>query len=236
MANWITHMMIVDRLFDMGLALDRRGFAVGNVAPDCNVENEDWTEFMPSREITHWMTGEFKDSADCEGFFDAYVRGKSFAAAEEYAFLMGYYAHLIADSEFQRFYQSPELTAARFERIKSVPEYAARVAGLPEKHDTIRRMFTKREKLGDMTAVERDYVRKNPGTVYNTVLKNVKGFADYIDYLPAGAVARKIPIMLAADAAAEVKAEFVFLTPEEHGEYVRRTAELIFDKLKEKMA
>ena len=234
MANWITHMMIVDRLLDMGLVIDVRGFAVGNVAPDCNIENADWTEFTPSREITHWMAREHKDSADCEGFFDAYVRGKSLAA-EEYGFMMGYYTHLIADAEFQRFYQSPEMTAARFVRIKSVPEYAARVAGMPEIHDTVRRMFSRNEKMGDMAAVERDYVRKNPETVYNTVLKNVKEFPDYIDYLPAGAIARKIPIMLAAEAAAEEKTTFVFITPAEHDAYVKRTAGLIYRKLKEKM-
>lgn len=40
--------------------MDRRGFCVGNIAPDCNVENEDWTEFTPSREVTHWMSAERK--------------------------------------------------------------------------------------------------------------------------------------------------------------------------------
>ena len=134
----------------------------------------------------------------------------------------------------QLFFQSPEITAARFERIKKRPDYAARVNGLPENHETIRRIFTRREKLGDMTAIERDYLRARPDSAYNSVLRNVSEFPDYIDILPPGAIARKIPIMLASDAAAEERCEFVFIAPDEHTEYVRRTAKLIYNEIMKK--
>ena len=236
MANWITHMMLADSLMKMGLDADARGFAVGNIAPDCNVENADWTDFTPPRAVTHWMTGEHKDSADCEGFWDQYIRGRAFTSREERAFFLGYYAHLVADSEFQKFYQSPEMTAARFERIKNIPEYAARVAGMPETHDTIRKMFNRQEKMGDQVAIEREYLRKRPDSLYNTVLRRVTEFPDYIDYLPKGAITRKIPVMLAADAAAQDSGGYVFIRPEEHAEYVRRTAEMIYERVMEKMS
>jgi len=231
MANWITHMMIADALLDMGLAVDKRGFCVGNIAPDCNVENDDWTEFTPSREVTHWMTGSEKDTADYEGFYDRYIRGREFASEEERAFFLGYYCHLITDAEFQKFFHEPELVAARFERIKKIPEYAARVAGLPEDYQTIRRAFTRQEKLGDQVDIEREYLRRRPDSGYNTVLRRIAEFPDYIDYLPEGAVARKIPIMLAADDSAAGGTAHVFITPEEHAAYVARTAGMIFEKI-----
>lgn len=28
---------------------------MGNIAPDCNEENEGWGAFAPPREVTHWM-------------------------------------------------------------------------------------------------------------------------------------------------------------------------------------
>lgn len=56
MATWITHLMIADGVLERIPNLDRHGFCVGNIAPDCNVENEDWTQFVPSRETTHWMS------------------------------------------------------------------------------------------------------------------------------------------------------------------------------------
>ena len=56
MATWITHLMIADRVLEAIPELDRHSFCVGNIAPDCNVENKDWTQFVPSRETTHWMS------------------------------------------------------------------------------------------------------------------------------------------------------------------------------------
>ena len=53
MATWVTHLMIADGVLQHFPSLDRHGFCVGNIAPDCNVENEDWTAFTPSREVTH---------------------------------------------------------------------------------------------------------------------------------------------------------------------------------------
>ena len=83
MATWISHMMIVDNLLKRGLNLDKVGFCVGNVAPDCNVENEDWTEFTPPRKVTHWMTGRSKLTADYEGFYDEYIKDKTFTSKEK---------------------------------------------------------------------------------------------------------------------------------------------------------
>lgn len=235
MANWITHMMIVDRLLDMGIDVDIRGFAVGNVAPDCNVENADWSEFTPPREVTHWMRGRYKDSADYEGFYDKYIRGRAFASREEEAFFLGYYSHLIADAEFQRFFQSPGIVAARFSRLREHPEYYRRVAGMPETHDTIRRAFTRREKLGDLIDIERGYLKRRPDSAYNTVLRSVAEFPDYIDYLPPGAIARKIPVMLASDDRAEGSGGQIFITDEEHGGYIARASEMIYDNLQKMM-
>ncbi len=55
MASWVTHLMVADGVLDRVSGLDRHGFCVGNMAQDCNVENEDWTEFTPPRAVTHIM-------------------------------------------------------------------------------------------------------------------------------------------------------------------------------------
>lgn len=65
MASWVTHLMIADRVMKQCPVLDRHEFCVGYIASDCNVENEDWTSFTPSREVTHWMNGERKVASDC---------------------------------------------------------------------------------------------------------------------------------------------------------------------------
>lgn len=53
MATWVTHLMIADRLPELVPNLCRHEFLVGNIAPDCNIENADGTGFTPSREVTH---------------------------------------------------------------------------------------------------------------------------------------------------------------------------------------
>lgn len=56
MATWVTHLMVADRVLEKGSWLDWHGFCVGNIAPDCNVENEDWTEYTPHRAVTHTIS------------------------------------------------------------------------------------------------------------------------------------------------------------------------------------
>lgn len=73
MATWVTHLMIADGVMNQCHQLDRHGFCVGNIAPDCNVENENWTSFTPSREVTHWMTGERKAISDGDTFCYEYI-------------------------------------------------------------------------------------------------------------------------------------------------------------------
>jgi len=68
MATWVTHLLIADRVLESIPELCRHEFCVGNIAPDCNIENSDWTAFTPSREITHWMSGSRKVAADCDRF------------------------------------------------------------------------------------------------------------------------------------------------------------------------
>ena len=76
MATWVTHLMIADEVIKRIPFFSKHEFLVGNIAPDCNVENEDWTSFIPSREVTHWMGNERKTAADCDRFLHEYIEPK----------------------------------------------------------------------------------------------------------------------------------------------------------------
>ena len=93
MATWVTHLMIADAVLKQLPQIHRRGFCVGNIAPDCNVENADWSAFTPSRTVTHWMQSERKSAADCEAFYSECIakRADQIDSEEEYTFLLGYY-------------------------------------------------------------------------------------------------------------------------------------------------
>ena len=228
MAGWITHTIIADDLLRRLPALDARGFCIGSIAPDCNIENADWTAFTPPREVTHFMRGKSKLTADCEGFWAEYVEGRRFASAEEYAFFCGYYAHLITDVEYQRFGRDEARVSAMLARVKAEPTLAAQIAGMPETFDTCKAMFSRKRLCADIARYESRYLRDNPDASYLTILRPTEAFPDYLDFLPPGAIARKIGIMATLPEADGADGDGVFFTEAEYRRYLAQTSERIF--------
>ncbi|MCI9436631.1 MAG: zinc dependent phospholipase C family protein [Lachnospiraceae bacterium] len=197
MATWVSHLMIADSVLQRFPELDRHGFCVGNIAPDCNVENEDWSSFTPSREVTHWMSGRRKKASDCDRFYLECIekRRKDIKTNEEYSFLLGYYAHLITDAEFQRFIRDEERVALVWKRILGHPALAEKASGMPGDWDSIKKLFAKDDRMKDIYSIEAEYLERHPESGYFTEILNLKTFPRYIDYLPEGAIVRKIGIM-----------------------------------------
>ena len=197
MATWVTHLIVADRVMAKISGLDRHEFCVGNIAPDCNIENEDWTQFTPSREITHWMSADRKIASDCDRFYEAYIekRKDKIGTRQELSFLLGYYAHLVVDAEFQRYIRDPERVSASWERIKEHTELLTMIEGMPENWDSVKKLINKNERMKDIYNIEAEYLEKNPNSGYLTEIMSLQEFPDYIDYLPTGAIVRKIGVM-----------------------------------------
>lgn len=197
MATWVTHLMIADNVLNRLPQLHRRGFCAGNIAPDCNVENEDWTAFTPSRQVTHWMQGERKAASDCFAFCKAYIldRRDTICSSEEYAFLLGYYAHLITDAAFQAFIREEARVKAAWCRIRADAVLGPQGAGMEPTWDSIKKLIPKKERMQDIYTLEAEYLQAHPGSGYLTDILPLTDFPDYVDYLPTGAIVRKIRVM-----------------------------------------
>ena len=235
MATWVTHLIIADRVLARMPQLHRRGFCVGSIAPDCNMENEDWTAFTPSRETTHWMrVKNDKGTADCEGFYRAYIERRihEIHFAEEYAFLLGYYAHLIEDAAFQRMIRNDARVAAAWRRVLACPALADRAQGMDAGWDNVKRLIPKSERMKDIDAIEAEYLAAHPDSGYLTEILPLKTFPDYIDYLPKGAIARKIGVMGYLPKAEEGAYPFVALSRGEYSAYLDDAEALVVDALK----
>lgn len=178
------------------------------------------------------MGGGTKDSADFEGFYDKYVRGREFSSAEERAFFLGYYVHLMTDVEFYRFLHNPERMATIYARLRQMPEMYARVAGQPEDFDALKAAFGRQTMDRELSALERVYLAEHPDyRLFDDVLRRVEHFPDYLDYLPEGAIARKIPIMTACSADEGFDGRYIFITPVEYRSFVRRVRDGIYPHL-----
>ena len=235
MATWVTHLMIADSVLQHIPSLDRRGFCVGNIAPDCNVENEDWTVFTPSREVTHWMQGERKKASDCDAFYEQYIakRRDGIQSAEEYAFLMGYYAHLITDAAFQKMIRDEDRVKAVWKRIKENEELRERSVGMEESWDNAKKLIPKRVWVGHIYSLEAEYLNAHPGSGYLTEILPLKDFPDYIDYLPAGAIVRKIGVMGYLPKINENLIDWIAISREEYEAYIQETIQMILKRFSE---
>lgn len=236
MANWITHMRLADEVLKQLPDLDRLGFCMGSIAPDCNVENENWSRFDPPREMTHWMTpgSSFKQFDDCERFYDQRVRGKAFADNQERSFYLGYYAHLIADVTYLHFIRDEDRVKAMWRRIRAVPELDEKARDCDETFDSAKRLVDKPRRNAAVIALENEYLYAHPETAYLTVLQTVKEFPDYLDFLPKGAILRKIGVMGGVPEKLEGEFEQVFFTRKEMDGYIADTCAEIIRRITDK--
>lgn len=236
MPTWVTHLAVADRVMKGKPELDRRGFCVGNIAPDCNVENEDWTAFTPSREVTHWMSGNKKVSSDADLFCEEYIikRKAEIRSSEEYSFLLGYYSHLITDAEYQRFIRDENRIRDMWQRIKTDEILSKKAYGYPENFDSVKMLISKEERYNEIYAMEAEYLRKNPNSGFLTEIVPLKEFPDYIDYLPSGCIVRKIGVMGYVPEADENSREPVCVSREEYGSFISNATVLVINKFREK--
>ncbi len=232
MATWITHLMIADRVLELLPGLDRRGFCVGNIAPDCNVENQDWTAFTPSRAVTHWMQGERKQASDCDAFCEKYIlaRKKEITSPEEYAFLLGYYAHLLTDAAFQAMIRNEDRVKAAWRRIKTSSYRMIVPAGMEETWDAVKALVPRAARMREISAMEAAYLREHPQSGYLTEILPLKAFPDYIDYLPQGSIVRKIGVMGYLPKVDDAVA-YIALSQQEYEAFVDGTVQLVVSKL-----
>lgn len=244
MPEWVTHMIVADRILEEFPQMDRHGFYVGNIAPDCNLQDENWTTFTPPRAVTHWMQGERKAVSDVDAFCEEYIlkRREQISPGEEYSFLLGYYTHLITDAVFQESIRNKERVAAAWERIKADPELKAVLrkyeedseSSMEENWDNVKRLLPRDERMRELHSLEAEYLREHPDCGYFTDIMPLKEFPDYIDYLPHGSIAYKIPYLGSYIPEIYEDAKFVGYSREEFEEFLDTTIALVKVKFREK--
>ncbi len=232
MATWITHLMIADQVLKLLPDLDRHGFCVGNIAPDCNQENEDWTAFTPSREVTHWMQGKRKKASDCDAFCEQYIKNRKelIRSSQEYSFLLGYYAHLLTDAAFQSMIRDEERVKAVWRRIKEDEKLCQAGLGMEETWDSVRRLISKSDRMKAIYSMEAAYLQQYPNSGYLTEILTLQTFPDYIDYLPAGSIVRKIGVMGYLPKPDD-SAAYLAISQQEYAAFIESTVRLVAAKI-----
>jgi hypothetical protein len=99
MATWIAHLRIAENLLTNITGLDAAQFAIGNIAPDSGIPDENWEKFNPPPQVTHFKRSDsiHKDIADLD-FYRAYLANISPQDSLRFSFRLGYFFHLITDN------------------------------------------------------------------------------------------------------------------------------------------
>lgn len=232
MATWVTHTMIADTVLKDFPQLDARGFYIGNIAPDCNVENEDWTVFTPSREITHWMLGSRKTVSDADYFLEECVLNKDLShCGEEWAFLLGYYSHLLTDGAFQEYIRDKRRVETVWTRIDA-SVLAEASSGMERTWDSVKRLISGKERRNWIELLEKEYLDANPSSGYLKYIVPLQGFPDYLEYMPAGCIERKVRIMGYVPQKRDYGLGDIAFSRDEYRFFVTSTIKLVSEKLR----
>lgn len=100
MGTWISHLRIAEKLLPHFPDVDEVTFTFGNLSPDSGIPNEDWTEFDPPKEVTHFLRYKEEGEGDIHDlvYYQQYLEGfKPEDDIRHYSFRLGYFFHLICD-------------------------------------------------------------------------------------------------------------------------------------------
>jgi hypothetical protein len=170
MASWIVHLRIAEILLGRLGGLDPAAFAIGNIAPDSGIPDENWETFTPPPEVSHFkMEGDQKKLADLD-FYRRHLQplDRGSASPARAAFLLGYFCHLVTNNLWCADIYEP--THQRFsEAFAADPNFIWEV---------------KRDWYG----LDFEYVRSHPDSLFWRVFLDCDYEGDYLDFLPPAAV------------------------------------------------
>lgn len=173
MATWIVHLRIAENLLDLIPDLDAGKFAVGNIAPDSGVPDENWENFDPPPEITHFKRNSsvHKNIADLD-FYRGYLADISPDDVPRFSLRMGYIFHLITDNLWPVEVSIP--TQKRYEKEFSAdPKFISKVKK-------------------DWYGLDLSYGRDYPESLFRHIFLGAEPDSCDLDFLPMAAVKQKL--------------------------------------------
>jgi hypothetical protein len=175
MATWIVHLRLAENLFEDIPDLDKEAFAIGNVAPDSGVPDEDWEKFTPPPEVSHFQDSDREpwSIADLD-FFREYLstEARKEDDAKRFSFLLGYFFHLVTDNLWADRIARPTMEKFKDE-FEADPKFVWQV---------------KRDWYG----LDLEHVRQNPESIYWHTFLPAEFDQDYLDFMPVEAIQQRI--------------------------------------------
>lgn len=91
---------------------------------------------------------------------------------------------------------------------------------MEENFDSAKILIGKKERMADISTIEAEYLEIHPDSGFLTEIVPLKDFPDYIDYLPHGAIVRKIGVMGQIPKKETSPYPFILMTREEYETFI----------------
>ena len=176
MATWIAHLRLAENLLEKIEGLDAAWFAIGSIAPDSGIPDENWESFTPPPDVSHFASppddAGWMQLADLE-FYRRYLALSCPGDNQgRLSFLLGYFFHLVTDNLWNSHIGRP--TKARFAaEFEADPKFVWEVKG-------------------DWYGLDHIYVRDHPESLFWRVFLGCEHTDEYLDFMPAEAVQQRI--------------------------------------------
>ena len=217
MASWMVHLRIADELLKYTDRIDVTAFVMGNIAPDSGVPSEDWSEYHPPKNVSH-----FKTRVEDEKFFDLDLFRREYFnddlirkySVREYSFFLGYYVHLLTDVQWT--------DTVYADLLKTYPKECS--------EDKYKLVWSAK---GDWYDLDFLYLEQHPGFRAFSLYENAVDFDnEFIDLFSKDAFENRRQYICGfyhSDNHGELHREYKYLTPEQADSFVMTTTKLIME-------
>ncbi|MHA2037002.1 MAG: hypothetical protein ACW98X_11240, partial [Promethearchaeota archaeon] len=202
--------------------LKRGYFAIGNIAPDGGVPNEDWTSFTPPKDISHFIIS--KDDFmvikqdkfilnDIE-FFTKYLKNINLSSLESsQSFLLGYFTHLLTDNLWNYYIMKP-LKESYLKELRNDQNFIWRVKS-------------------DWYDLDKIYLTEQKDSLFWTDFLKAEYDQDFLDFLPKEGVQRQVKLIKNFYQISEEeylrisKKEYAYLKKEDMDKFIQDSTRMI---------
>jgi len=174
-ATWIVHLRLAENLLEMIPDLNAEAFAVGNVAPDSGIPDENWENFHPPPEVSHFQDPDQERWTIADlNFYRRYlsIEVRARDDAKRFSFLLGYFFHLVTDN----------LWADRIAR-PTMEKFKREFDGDPKFIWEVKR---------DWYGLDLEHVRQHPESIYWHSFIPAEYEEDYLEFMPQEAIQQRI--------------------------------------------